>query len=146
MNFRMKAKHYWGVSRNDNQVDQAPIPGCAMYEERLEAWQETERTGTQGKRGKRPKNTAGGPTKRKQANAPVAITLQLNHGDVVVMHGEKIQEYYEVLYYTPLVAWCIANFHSKAFRDGSRKAPLCSHLPLYRPGVRGAGAEAGIHR
>lgn len=31
-----------------------------------------------------------------QANPPVVLTLELRHGDMVVMHGERIQEIYEV--------------------------------------------------
>lgn len=34
--------------------------------------------------------------KAKKAHGPVTLTLELRHGDMVVMHGERIQEIYEV--------------------------------------------------
>jgi hypothetical protein len=33
---------------------------------------------------------------RKGKEAPVAIKMELHHGDLVVMHGENLQKYYEV--------------------------------------------------
>lgn len=33
---------------------------------------------------------------RKGREAPVTIKMELNHGDLVVMHGEDLQKYYEV--------------------------------------------------
>lgn len=33
---------------------------------------------------------------RKGKEAPVTIKMELHHGDLVVMHGENLQKYYEV--------------------------------------------------
>jgi hypothetical protein len=33
---------------------------------------------------------------RKGKEAPATIKMELHHGDLVVMHGEKLQKYYEV--------------------------------------------------
>jgi hypothetical protein len=33
---------------------------------------------------------------RKGKEAPTTIKMELHHGDLVVMHGEKLQKYYEV--------------------------------------------------
>lgn len=33
---------------------------------------------------------------RKGKEAPIAIKMELHHGDLVVMHGENLQKYYEV--------------------------------------------------
>jgi alkylated DNA repair dioxygenase AlkB len=34
--------------------------------------------------------------KGKCGEAPIEIKMELNHGDLVVMHGENLQKYYEV--------------------------------------------------
>lgn len=39
---------------------------------------------------------------RKGKEAPVTIKMELHHGDLVVMHGENLQKYYEVCGCSPL--------------------------------------------
>lgn len=39
---------------------------------------------------------------RKGKEAPVTIKMELHHGDLVVMHGENLQKYYEVCSGSPL--------------------------------------------
>lgn len=35
-------------------------------------------------------------SEKRRKNGPIVLTLELRHGDMVVMHGEQIQEIYEV--------------------------------------------------
>ncbi|KAL1633572.1 hypothetical protein SLS58_011024 [Diplodia intermedia] len=114
MNIRMKAKHYHGMSKGGAYVNAAPMPGCEKYEERRVAHAELDRL----KKLKEEKLKEGKPKQRKSVgevdaydkmlktlprqlglntakNAKDAVTLHLRHGDIVVMHGAKIQEYYE---------------------------------------------------
>ncbi len=35
-------------------------------------------------------------SEKKRKNGPIVLTLEIKHGDIVVMHGERIQEIYEV--------------------------------------------------
>ena len=35
-------------------------------------------------------------SEKRRKNGPMVLTLELRHGDIVVMHGERIQEIYEV--------------------------------------------------
>ena len=44
---------------------------------------------------------------KRKKNGPVVLALELRHGDMVVMHGEEIQEVYEV---------CISNRSLSSYR------------------------------
>ncbi|KAF2758494.1 hypothetical protein EJ05DRAFT_537855 [Pseudovirgaria hyperparasitica] len=116
MTLRMKYKHYSGLKSEVGRYQtMAPIPGCFKYEERLAINAELERLVKENpppaSASKNPRKTPAvskvvqdrlaeipeelGLTKEKIPNAKPIIKLCLNHGDIVIMHGEAIQEYYE---------------------------------------------------
>lgn len=94
MMVRMKAAYYSGKTKAGKYDPLAPVlPGCKAYDERVKlnsrwgkipkhAWEE-EKAALYKKIGR-------------IGNAPVLLTMQLNHGDMVVMHGAEMQKYYEV--------------------------------------------------
>ena len=98
MRIRMKARHYHGVSSVASLYDDAaPIPGCQQYEARLAlqpALDVLKRSDTKAwntRRKQIPKQL--GLTHR--GTARDVLTMQLGHGDIVVMHGADVQKYYE---------------------------------------------------
>ena len=112
MQFRIKAK-YW--SMNDLTADNYDpkawvLPGSQAWKMRLavnehyKAGRKAEYEASKSEliahlnRTNRTKN--GNETKKgkdtKKAHGPVSLTLELRHGDMVVMHGERIQKIYEV--------------------------------------------------
>jgi hypothetical protein len=98
MRIRMKARHYHGVSSVASLYDDAaPIPGCQQYEARLAlqpALDLLKRSDTKAWNARRkqiPKQL--GLTHR--GTARDVLTMQLGHGDIVVMHGADVQKYYE---------------------------------------------------
>jgi len=110
MNLRLKDKHYRGVSNGGEYTDDPPIPGCQRYNARREAHKELEGlTGIERKTKKKDlvdrlqlgqKHAEIKDSQRK--HAPDAISFKLCHGDIVVMHGEGVQKYYEVSSHRPL--------------------------------------------
>lgn len=98
MRIRMKARHYHGVSSVASLYDDAaPVPGCQQYEARLAlqpALDVLKRSDTKAWNARRkqiPKQL--GLTHR--GTARDVLTMQLGHGDIVVMHGADVQKYYE---------------------------------------------------
>lgn len=95
MRLRMKGKHFRGASKMGVWVEDEPMPSCEHYEERKAAWQELQNMDKKAAAAR--KKTL--PTElklRKTGDAPVVIQMHLGHGDIVIMHGAKIQKYYEV--------------------------------------------------
>ncbi|PYH42389.1 uncharacterized protein BP01DRAFT_418022 [Aspergillus saccharolyticus JOP 1030-1] len=93
MLLRMKYKYYHGCTRAKRLLDDDPVlDGCGHFAERqalkakLEAGEIT-RAEYKAQRGKCLGNRRG--------EAPPCIKIELNHGDLVVMHGEKLQRFYE---------------------------------------------------
>ncbi|KAL1614070.1 hypothetical protein SLS54_010066 [Diplodia seriata] len=119
MSIRMKAKHYHGMSKGGAYVNAAPMPGCEKYEERRVAHAELDRLKKLKQEKLKEKKPKGEKPKQRKSigevdaydkmlktlprqlglntakNAKDAVTMHLRHGDIVVMHGRKIQEYYE---------------------------------------------------
>jgi hypothetical protein len=96
MTIRMKASHYRGVSRAGAYVDKyPPTKGCLNYEQRLLKHKEMEQSDP-GKRASLCKEIAKELGLSKKRSSPVWLSMRLNHGDIVVMHGVRIQTYYEV--------------------------------------------------
>ncbi|KAF2703790.1 hypothetical protein K504DRAFT_391765 [Pleomassaria siparia CBS 279.74] len=97
MRLRMKARHYNGMSNAGVYDDTPPLPGCVAYEARLEAQKHLAHIKATNSSVYR----ASLKTIPKQlglksgGTARDAITLTLAHGDIVIMHGEGIQKYYE---------------------------------------------------
>jgi hypothetical protein len=108
MHLRMKTKHFVGCSKQGVFVKERPVPGCfpigdfsseEMYTRRLAAWKELEVLRTtdraayarRGKEIPRELGLYGHRTKHAQD----AVTITLNHGDIVLMEGYEIQQYLE---------------------------------------------------
>jgi hypothetical protein len=97
MRIRMKARHYNGVSSAGVYDDAPPLPGCAAYEARraaqptLEALRCNDVRQWRAQLKKVPKELG----LRSAGNAKDVLKLELGHGDIVVMHGEALQKYYE---------------------------------------------------
>jgi hypothetical protein len=97
MRIRMKARHYHGVSSAGIYDDAPPLPGCAAYEARraaqpaLEALRRDDVRAWRARLKKVPKELG----LRSAGNAKDVLRLELGHGDIVVMHGEALQRYYE---------------------------------------------------
>lgn len=94
MTIRMKAKFYNGFNKSRTLLQDDPVlPGCANEDERRDLKQRLINGEiTQQEYDK----VRQGMVKGRCADAPVLLKMQLNHGDMVVMHGENLQQYYEV--------------------------------------------------
>lgn len=98
MSLRMKAKHYFGVTKTGLYVEDKPIPGCLQYEarqatnEELQGLVSTDRAAYKARVKELPDELG---LKLKGHASPV-MSLHLAHGDIVIMHGEEIQKYFEV--------------------------------------------------
>ncbi|KAI9756288.1 MAG: hypothetical protein M1815_003872 [Lichina confinis] len=91
MSFRMKRTHYTGFSKSGVfKGDGAPVRGCLNYETRKTLYEAGDSLSAQ-EREEKINELRGG----RQGNANPAVTLQLKHGDMVIMHGANIQKYYE---------------------------------------------------
>ena len=98
MRIRMKARHYHGVSSGAGLYDDAPpIPGSQNYDKRLalqpalDALKQSDTKAYNARRKQIPREL--GLNSRGQAKD--VLTMQLGHGDIVVMHGADVQKYYE---------------------------------------------------
>jgi hypothetical protein len=108
MSIRMKQKHFKGCT-DKRFVDRLPLPGCVKYDERLTAYQKLQlldkRSPEYRKRLSELPNELGlndktgfdasGKTVRIPSEASPVIDMKLCHGGIVIMHGRRIQEYYE---------------------------------------------------
>ena len=96
MMIRMKATYYSGKTKAGKYDPLAPVlPGCKGYEERVKL------NSLYGKVSKEAFEKAKTRLYKKMGrigNAPVLLTMQLNHGDMVVMHGAEMQKFYEVAF------------------------------------------------
>jgi predicted RNA-binding Zn-ribbon protein involved in translation (DUF1610 family) len=97
MRIRMKARHYHGVSAAGVYDDAPPVPGCQQYEARLalqpsfDALKQSDSKAYTVKRKQIPKDLG----LKNKGQSKDALTMQLGHGDIVVMHGADVQKYYE---------------------------------------------------
>lgn len=127
---RMKVKHFLGVSKGGKLLDYEPMPGCKRYKRRKEMWDELQAmrsAGRSNETGAKMKEYAAELSNRQAGNAAEKkvkektkaddiLKMHLGHGDIVIMHGEGIQEYYE---------------HSVSHTGKLRFALTCRHV---RPG------------
>ena len=93
MSLRMKDRYYKGFTKRNTYNPHEPVlPGCALEEDRkiLNAkWgrvSEREFDDEVAQLSKRMKGK----------NSPVFLDMTLCHGDIVIMHGAKMQKFYEV--------------------------------------------------
>jgi hypothetical protein len=95
MLIRMKYKYYNGFSKAKKMLDDDPVlEGCQLEEHRRELKDKLDsgmitRQVYERRRQEASKKCRGG-------EAPPFIKMELHHGDLVVMHGEKLQKYFEV--------------------------------------------------
>lgn len=95
MSFRMKKRHYLGFSKSGvYQMDQEPMPGCLEYERRLELYR-NRYTISDAHRTSLLNEIVESATMVRVPASPQIIRTTLKHGDMIVMHGENIQQYYE---------------------------------------------------
>ncbi|KAF1945619.1 hypothetical protein EJ02DRAFT_431416 [Clathrospora elynae] len=97
MYIRMKALHYHGVSAAGVYDDTPPIRGCQQYDTRLalqpslETLKQSDSRAYTAKRKQIPKDLG----LKSRGHARDVLTMQLGHGDIVIMHGAELQKYYE---------------------------------------------------
>jgi hypothetical protein len=92
----MKYKYYHGFSRHAKKLlgTDPVLEGCKYQKERLALKTQLEH----GQITPRTYNELREKTlkKGKHLEAPPCIKMELHHGDLVVMHGENLQKYFEV--------------------------------------------------
>lgn len=97
MYIRMKQKYYQGFSKSKKFIDDDPVlQGCEDEDRRRELKEllVTGRITRQAYEKQRGEIVPSG--KRKCRDAAPAIKMELHHGDMIVMHGERLQKFYEV--------------------------------------------------
>jgi hypothetical protein len=95
MSIRMKDKYYNGCTAAKKLVVDDPIlAGCAKFDEKKALEQEFR----DGKidRVEYDKQRAAIVSGIKRKECPAMCVMELNHGDLVVMHGALLQMYFEV--------------------------------------------------
>ncbi|KAI9843294.1 MAG: hypothetical protein M1837_006509 [Sclerophora amabilis] len=97
MTLRMKSKYYTGFTKGGAYYTASPpIPGSIKYEERKEAHAMLDGVRSQAERQKiGEKILKKLQLDNKRRNCPPLVTMNLRHGDIVIMHGFNLQKYYE---------------------------------------------------
>lgn len=100
MTFRMKAKYYLAKDLTPKNYDpELPV------QKGSQAWKLREATNEHFKAGRVAEYQAAKKDlfaflnkngEKKKQNGPTCLTLELRHGDMVVMHGAEIQKFWEV--------------------------------------------------
>lgn len=95
MLIRMKYKYYNGISKAKKVLDDDPVlEGCQLEEHRRELKNKLHSGVISRKEYEQQRQEVS--KKRRGTEALPFIKLELHHGDLVVMHGEKLQKYFEV--------------------------------------------------
>ncbi|KAI9929841.1 hypothetical protein MW887_011647 [Aspergillus wentii] len=94
MYIRMKYKYYHGFSKAKKILEDDPVlPGCQFEAQRQALKDQFTRSEiTKAEYDERRRDLC---KRSKSGDAPPWIKMELNHGDLVVMHGENLQKYYE---------------------------------------------------
>jgi len=98
MLFRVKSKHFSGVSKSGCFTDKAPIPGTRDFEARRAAYDDLQTdqfVDNQDRKDRLRQLAEELGLKDVCKDRKPWIRLRLSHGDIVVMHGQAIQEYME---------------------------------------------------
>lgn len=96
MKIRMKDQYYNGQSKrgvplkNDNV-----LPNCRNEKQRRK-WKQQFDDGTITKQVYDRRRIVFFGKQRSTGESPIQIQIDLHHGDLIVMHGEGLQKYYEV--------------------------------------------------
>jgi len=128
MYIRMKYKYYHGFSKVRKLLDDDPVlQGCRFESERSTLKE-------QFKTGEITKDAYDALRREvlfkhgRNGEAPPIIKMVLNHGDLVVMHGEKLQKYYEVC--TVTVYGTLAD--CPAFGGSRQETAICIDSTIYK--------------
>ena len=111
MNFRIKEKHWQasGLTCQNYDPEQEVLPGSQAWKMRV-AVNDLYKAGETERYERAKEELVEFLNKQKKKNGPVVLSLELRHGDMVVMHGEEIQRIYEVCIPLPLplpMTWLI---------------------------------------
>ena len=100
MSIRMKDQYFNGFRRRDGKkilLDSDPVlPGCAKYEQRTELARKFSDGEITAQQYKDARDEISRSITKREASA--LCVMELNHGDLVVMHGPNLQKYYEVCF------------------------------------------------
>ena len=102
MQWRLKQKHYLPKHMEMENIDlydpKKPVrPGSKFWEQRMTLNSSYNNKEVSRKQWKEMKSELYRAYKRSvKANCPVLISMQLRHGDYMIMNGDQIQKYYEV--------------------------------------------------
>lgn len=128
MFFRLKAKHFTGVSKSGYMTEADPIPGSLQFAARKQMLDALRAMGPVDHVTKtRWLHDAAkrlGLTQSAAERKPW-LRLRLSHGDIVIMHGYKVQEYLEV----SLVAMSGTRLTSTASSRLAWSIEICIDLP-----------------
>lgn len=131
MLIRMKYKYFNGFSKAKRILDDDPVlPGCQQELQRRElkeklssgeiTWKDYERRRRESSK------------KCKNSEAHPFIKMELHHGDLVVMHGENLQKFYEVCLDhldSALVSNCF-----RALGDSGEETAVCPDCSVHQTG------------
>ena len=98
MRIRLKQKHHLGVNNAGIYTDTPPMPGCLQYDERCRLVSKLSDLKTKASHSEYRKRLKQIPKElglKASGNAKDVLTMRVAHGDVVLMHGEALQTYYE---------------------------------------------------
>lgn len=98
MRIRLKAKHHTGISKAGVFIDAPPLPGSLSYAARAKLIPELQELKKKVSPAQYLERLRAAPKQLglvKGKNAAEALALRLGHGDVVLMHGEDVQRYFE---------------------------------------------------
>ncbi|KAL4810841.1 hypothetical protein BDV18DRAFT_2688 [Aspergillus unguis] len=98
MSIRMKYKYYHGFTKsNKGEViaDDPVLPNCENYQERQHLKEQLLNGSLSSDAYKAAWLDSYKQVKTRKISPPDIIKMNLNHGDMVVMHGEDVQKYYE---------------------------------------------------
>ena len=95
MTVRMKEAYFLAKKYNPTKE---VLQGCQLHDQRkaLNALQATAASQEQWRKAKAAFDVEARTVKGR--NAPVILKMKVKHGDMVVMHGEKLQKYFEVCF------------------------------------------------
>ncbi|KAJ5765376.1 hypothetical protein N7520_004935 [Penicillium odoratum] len=95
MSLRMKPKYYHGRSKSGVlPKDDIVLPGCRLEKRRLTLKKQFKK-GTIDRDTYDRRRATAFQHENLTGEAPVSVVMNLHHGDLVVMHGENLQKYYE---------------------------------------------------
>ena len=99
MKLKIQEKHFKGFTGSGFVDSLPPLPGGPRYKERLVAYHELKSLEATGDKLAYVARKKAVPkvlnlTSAKRKNAPEILKMRLNHGDIVIMHGESLQKYF----------------------------------------------------